>query len=260
MTLAHPAAGYPLRKALATHGSIPAFVIGSMVPDLPYFVPLIATGVKSHSLSGLLWFCLPAGLLTWALYLAILRPFALALLPEVLAAGAGRDRAFTVSLRELSRVGASVLFGAITHVVWDSFTHRNGLGVRTLPALRTSIPIADAFAPPVFTLLQHASTVLGLSVLVFWAFRRLRSRGAGRAPLPSPPSSRRRNVLLMGLLVSPLMAFLVVVSPILESSPSALRGLQLSIDRATITAGSVFLTVLVLTALAWRLGLLRVRE
>jgi hypothetical protein len=48
-TLAHPAAAVPLLRPLGRRGLLSALVIGSMAPDLWYFVPFDVTRADSHS-------------------------------------------------------------------------------------------------------------------------------------------------------------------------------------------------------------------
>jgi Domain of unknown function (DUF4184) len=63
-TFAHPAIAVPLLRPLGCYGVLSALVIGSLAPDLAYVLPLSVPRHKSHSLTGLLWFCLPVGLMT----------------------------------------------------------------------------------------------------------------------------------------------------------------------------------------------------
>src|SRR6188768_3171058 len=93
---AHPAAVLPLARPLGRFGVPSALAIGSIAPDFWYFVPLVERG-ESHSVAGLAWFCLPLGLLLYALFHLFLKQPLIALLsPRV---------------------------GALTHLAWDALTH-----------------------------------------------------------------------------------------------------------------------------------------
>jgi hypothetical protein len=74
LTFAHPAAvvaGYRWnRRGLP----FPALVIGSMSPDVEYFLRLQPTGHFAHSLPGIVFFCVPTGLTLWCLYTFIISP------------------------------------------------------------------------------------------------------------------------------------------------------------------------------------------
>jgi len=222
-----------------------------MIPDLPYFLPLGVTRVQSHSLPGLFWFCLPAGLVAWSAYRVILRPFAIALLP----AGVARrlaPRLPPFSTADVSAAGVSVLVGAVTHVAWDSFTHGSGVAVQALPALRVPVRLFDGYMPRVFTLLQHVSTVLGLSLLAFWGVRWYRNAKADRPPYSRPLPTWLRGVTLMAMFLPSMAAGLLVIWPRLSGAESSFQALQQAIRWAALSAGRVFLMMLMLISLAWR--------
>ena len=69
---AHPAAVLPLARPMGRFAVPSALAIGSVVPDLWYFVPF-ADRADSHSLAALFWFCLPAGLAAYALFHLLLK-------------------------------------------------------------------------------------------------------------------------------------------------------------------------------------------
>src|SRR5579859_7081779 len=57
-TLSHAAVVVPFRRMLP----FSALVIGSMVPDLPYFVPRLVNNHFAHGTLGFFVFCLPPGM------------------------------------------------------------------------------------------------------------------------------------------------------------------------------------------------------
>jgi hypothetical protein len=63
-------------------------------------------------------------------------------------------------------VGAALLLGSLTHVVWDAFTHVNGWAVERLPVLR-----ADFGPLPVYRWAQYLNGVLGGLFVVAWITR-----------------------------------------------------------------------------------------
>jgi hypothetical protein len=137
--------------------------------------------------------------------------------------------------------------------VWDTFTHSSGLAVRVLPALRQSVHLVDSYNPQVFTLLQHASTLVGLGALVVWGVRWYNSTLAIFPANSESLPSWLRWLLLMALFLPGLAAGVLVLWPSLSPGDISFRALQLTIGRAIFTAGTVFLTMFMLTALAWRL-------
>lgn len=170
---AHPAAVVPLARLMGRFAVPSALAIGSIAPDLWYFIPELERS-DSHSLIGLASFCLPVGLLVYALYHLFLKQPLIALVSP-------RLRAFTPPrLPQASwlAVVVSLLAGALTHLGWDAFTHSYD----------------ELF--PRFNWLQHGSTLFGSAVLAWWGAQKLRE-----AP-PAPPllSRRVRVCTLLALL------------------------------------------------------------
>jgi hypothetical protein len=166
-TFAHPAAVLPLRrfKYLQT---VP-LVIGSLVPDVPYYFParfgqMLA---ETHTLHGSFAVDVPLGMVLLVMTLLLKDPLAV-LLP-------GRARA--LFLHSLERFSAqpfhwpiavvSILIGSWTHIAWDSFTHTGGWTAAHVPALRASISLLG-WDTTVCHLLQYLSSILGLAVLAYW--------------------------------------------------------------------------------------------
>src|SRR5436190_14372695 len=80
-TFAHPAAAVPLLRPLRRFGSLSALIIGSMSPDFAYMFPHWVGRPHSHSLLGLLTFCLPAGIAIYFLLHALIKQPVLSLVP-----------------------------------------------------------------------------------------------------------------------------------------------------------------------------------
>ena len=174
-TLAHPAAIIPVRKLAGRWGVLSALVIGSMAPDFVYFLPIGVTGGFSHSLRGTVAFCLPAGLVVYAVFHALLREPLTALLPEAISnrIDAAPDW-IPRTLAACVALALSLIAGALTHIGWDAFTHGNTVVVRNLDVLRYPLELTRGVRIPVYKLLQHLSTIGGLAVLALcvrrWIF------------------------------------------------------------------------------------------
>src|SRR5882757_2416325 len=71
-TLSHPAAVIPIRR----YGILSALVVGSLAPDILYFIPRVHhSGAYGHTLPGLFFFCLPLGLAAlWLFHTFLKRP------------------------------------------------------------------------------------------------------------------------------------------------------------------------------------------
>ena len=174
-----------------------ALVVGSLAPDFRYFLNLAPRSHFGHSVKGIFVFCLPAGLaVLWVFQTAMKLPL-ISLAPEshqqrlvTLAkpfrwGGAGR---FTL-------IVASLVLGSISHLAWDAFTHDKGLVVRNVPDLR--LPLEEFGSHrPVYNLLQHGSSLLGLALLAFWYWRWLKRTPAQPVP-PHLETSARAKVWIV---------------------------------------------------------------
>lgn len=137
-------------------------VTGAISPDFEYFLHARLESNLSHTLMGLFLFDVPVALGIAVVFHAIVRdPLALAL-PSSL-----RSRFADFLSRNwcprLHVAVASALVGAVTHVAWDACTHRTGYVVRMFPWLEQRV-LVDGF--PLYRLLQHASSAIGLLVIV----------------------------------------------------------------------------------------------
>ena len=139
-TLAHPAAVLPLRRYCPRFLNFPALIAGSLVPDLGYGLAPWNLVDFSHSFAGSFGFSLPVGLALLWLFCRLCRP-AVGLLPE-------RHRRTFLPLCDQPRgpvwiMAASVLIGAWTHLLWDSFTHPHGWAVERVSMLQAAVVSAD---------------------------------------------------------------------------------------------------------------------
>ena len=149
-----------------------ALVVGSLAPDFRYFLNLAPRGHIGHSFKGIFIFCLPVGLAVLWIFQQVMKRPLISLAPRShqqrlvpLAepfhwGGAGR----------VALIVASLLLGAVSHLVWDAFTHDRGLVVRNVPDMR--LPLEEfGTHRPLYNVLQHGSSILGLAILVFWYWR-----------------------------------------------------------------------------------------
>jgi hypothetical protein len=169
-TISHAAAVLPLRRLGNGRLPLTALMVGSMSPDFSYFLPGDLAVLPTHTFPGLFWFCLPAGLLVWTMYVHLLETPTLSLLPE-----AWRMRIEPsprgVTFATLAFACAAIVVGASTHIIWDSFTHRWTPVVQAIPALRVSLLEIGHQRLYVYKLLQHLSTVAGMAILMISAWR-----------------------------------------------------------------------------------------
>lgn len=74
-TFAHPAAVLALRRYCPRYLNFSALVVGSLSPDLGYYLDLFATAKFAHSFTGSLLVCLPLGILLMAVLFLLRKPF-----------------------------------------------------------------------------------------------------------------------------------------------------------------------------------------
>jgi hypothetical protein len=269
-TASHAAAVVPLLR-LGLPAS--ALVIGSMSPDLPYFVPVhlggfylpVDLGGPTHTAWAVVTLDVVIGALAWAGWHGLLAAPAQDAAPAPLrarlagrvAGGADcrvagepdsrvvgrvrpglRHRAGTP--RELLAVYAALAVGAATHVGWDEFTHPGRWGTTHVPALA-----AVWAGMPGYRWAQYGSGLAGAVVLGAFAGRWWRAT----RPSPGPrtaTSGRRRAVV-----VASAAAVAGVAVPVAVRSALAADGLRAAGFAAVTRGGAACLAVAVLLAAAW---------
>jgi len=163
-TASHPAAVLPFRR----HLIFSALVVGAMAPDFHYFVTLGPGGKASHSLPGAFYLDLPLAFIALCLFQWTLKLPLTSLLPEW---HQQRLVRFAVPFRlgppkRFLLIAISLLIGIFSHLLWDSFTHGRGWMVHHVAFLR-SMPLQQVgIYRPVYNLLQHLSTIIGLVILI----------------------------------------------------------------------------------------------
>jgi len=198
-TLCHPAIVLPLHARARRLTSLPALVIGSMAPDFVYFLPLAADGSFTHSVAGIFLYCVPAGLLVYWVYFALLREAFIAWAPAAMSARMPPTRPWLKrDVRGTAIVIASLMLGAATHIAWDAFTHPNTFVVRHVDVLRFPLSIGD-HTIPLFKLLQHASSLVGCIVIATCVRHWLATTQAG--PLPERQMSRGQRLQVLAAVV-----------------------------------------------------------
>lgn len=195
-TFAHPAAILPLRRSRLLQ-TVP-LIIGSMVPDAPYFFPSrVARYVfDTHSLYTSFTVDVPLGMAFLVATLLLKEPLTILL-------GA---RARWICLRSIERFNArplhwpialfSILIGAWTHIAWDSVTHQSGWTAERVAALSAPVSIFG-WDTATSHLLQYLSSVFGLLMLALW-FRGLLKRVPTQ--VAKDPSRPRARWLLLALI------------------------------------------------------------
>jgi Domain of unknown function (DUF4184) len=201
-TVSHVAAVLPLHKPLRRLGLLSAAAIGAMVPDLDLMLPARLPREQTHGFLALLTFCLPVGLGAWALFQALVKPALIEVLPDRVYVRLTAEH-LGPRLRSVKvwfYAASTVLLGALTHIVWDGFTHENGGGARMLPV-------------------QHGSSVLGVAAVLaaLWIWVRHARR---HGPVPERRLTARERHRWLAVYVSiPVLQVMAAVPQI----PGGLR-------------------------------------
>jgi hypothetical protein len=182
-TFSHPAAVIPLNRWGLV---LSALVVGSLSPDLIYFFCLSFRCRLGHTLVGIIVFDIPAGLVLIWLYHTVLKFFLIALFPiahQPYLIPFLKPFHFFSSWQRFGFILCSLTIGALTHIAWDSLTHRSGWVVQQLPVLTMSIIQTNQGSLKIYKVLQYASTLLGAALLFYWYFNWLRQ--APKQPINS---------------------------------------------------------------------------
>ncbi|MEU6458176.1 DUF4184 family protein [Streptomyces sp. NPDC047065] len=197
-TLSHAAAVLPGVRGDGTGRGrlVPAaLVAGSFAPDMTYyaasFLPeAMEFGDVTHSFPGVFTVDVAVAWALVGLWLLVREPL-VALLP----------RAHQGRVASLSRCGAprarvlpslvawwyvSAVLGALTHVVWDAFTHLDRWGMRVFPVLGREIA-----GSPLYWYLQYGGSAVAAVVIVVFLARALRR--ASRSGTPAVPVLSARD-------------------------------------------------------------------
>jgi hypothetical protein len=176
-TPSHAAAVLPLLRIRVGGKALPpsALVCGSLAPDVPYYVPTPLGGMSTHSIGAAIGVDVLLAAGVWLLWHGLLARPALAGAPREVRA---RLRGVPIGLRTQVRGPAEIValyvafsLGAVTHVVWDSFTHPHRWGTDHIDALN------DVYLDrPLSHWAQLASTALGALALCAYGFVRWRAR------------------------------------------------------------------------------------
>lgn len=166
-TLAHGSAVLPFRGSRLV---FPALLVGSFSPDFEYFLRLTPEGRFGHTLLGAFVLDLPLALLVLWLFYSFVKLPLLKLLPDAVM------RRLVDHLHEfhfggaarLALIASSALAGVMTHLAWDSLTHPNTWPYRHWRVFAQPVNLPIVGLLPFYKVLQHGSTIIGLSIFATW--------------------------------------------------------------------------------------------
>jgi hypothetical protein len=100
------------------------------------------------------------------------------------------------------RSGVAIVTGALTHLLWDAFTHRGTFATAAFPSLLGPVPGVSWM--PIYHFLHGLSTVVGLVLLGIWAHR-LRRQPAKALIRPYHVTDRARAIAVVMLIAGSLL-------------------------------------------------------
>jgi hypothetical protein len=245
-TGSHPAAVLPLLR----WGMPPsALVVGSVVPDVPFYVPIPVSIELTHSLTGAVSVDLLIGAAAFVAWHAVLAPAVVALAPGGLASRLAAPVGPVRIRRHLGSVGSVALtvlglaVGVLTHIGWDAFTHAQLWGPRHLAWLsRTYGPLAG------FEWAQHASSVVGAVAVGLWCRRWWRTRA--QDPPDASATTPYRGRVLIGRVVLIACAVLGATVGLVAGVRDATHGLEGTLFLVVTRTGTATVAALAVVAAA----------
>lgn len=239
LTIAHPVAVLPLRRCGL---SMSALVVGSLIPDLEYFLHVTMVSEFSHTPTGLFAFCLPAGLIVLWLFHHLWKP------PMIAVLGDEHSHHFKpYRFRPFSHfllICSSLLIGAFTHLLWDAFTHDYGWAVQ-----RFSLLSQSSGSRPRYRVLHLWSTVLGGAALMIYALYH-------RKWTLHALANGWRLVFLVGWIS---VAMGIALGLLVTGDITTAEGLRRWGSNAMVVGSMVMLSVVTLLCMIWHIRQRRVR-
>ena len=175
LTFAHPAAVLPFVRN-KTYLHFPALVLGSMAPDFEYFLRGRPSGEIGHTINGFMTLNLFLVILTYLVYRYIVYPPLFSNLPsdvqDILTSPSKSEHLRKPRVIRVLVFVYSAWLGMATHVIWDSFTHQGGFMVLRWSLLQETLSIST-YDLPVYKILQHGSTLFGLTIILLFSLSRL---------------------------------------------------------------------------------------
>ena len=167
--LSHPSAVVFSKSKKLNLGGL---ILGSMAPDFIYFILFNPSSSLGHTPIGFILLNLPLCFLLNFLFYKYIQVFFLLTLPNFIG---GKYLYLTKKKNKLTSTKKCIIFsysciiGMLTHVFWDSFTHDTGFFVQHAALLRSKITLLS-YNIPVYKLLQHGSSLIGLIILLFFLY------------------------------------------------------------------------------------------
>lgn len=249
LTVSHPIAVLPLKN---TKLIFSALVIGSMSPDFLYFINFAPKGKYGHTVEGLFLFCLPVGIIVlWIFHHIMKRPL-VQFFPidhqKKLTHYAG-DFKFGGFSRFIL-ICLSILIGAITHIVWDGFTHEKGWVVEQVPPLTMTLISTPYGDFKIYKFLQYLGHLFGFPLLIYFYYKWYEAAPSMDLSIIQAPS-RRIKLLIMGLIISGSFLFALYYGIDYKTFSGSLTKLYKPIGQVTVLSINLSFMGVLLYCIYW---------
>ena len=204
-TLSHPAVILPLRRLTPQPLNFVALVIGSMTPDLGYYINRFDLSTFAHTWPGSFLVCVPSGLFLLLVFYLFCKPVTYLLPTPHRPALLSCCPVFPTRLLAWLIILGSLLLGAWTHNFWDAFTHEHGWFVVRIPWLQAVAFHLGSTTVHIYLVLQELCTLVGFLILLL-AYRSWLGRQVAPPALPLSSDAWRylfwASIGLLSLLVA----------------------------------------------------------
>lgn len=250
-TFSHPLAVVPLYRCCADRLNFAALVVGSMSPDFGYYVSQFPLATFAHTVLGLFAVCLPSGLAALGVFYLLRRPLCF-VLPQPHRAALTRlaMRRWSITLRSLRTAALSILLGASTHTVWDSFTHDGGWAVERVAILRAPLAHMGPSTLPLSYVLQQTSTFGAGAFLAVLYFRWLRQQPRTKSPADTSVPDWWRYSLIAVLAVI-AVAIAMPSAHRMASSFDGYLAFRVFVFRTGVYSAAAFLPLLIVSSIGF---------
>lgn len=186
----HPALVIPLLRAQRRFSwlSDTGLIAGSIAPNFEKFFRLHLASQHSHTVASIFYFSLPVSAALAFVFHLVVRGPPLAHLPAWLQRRVGKYAGLDWLAHFRQHYGGvllSIVLGAVSHLLWDSFTHPNAL-TRSLPGGSMLVHLGGRELD-VYRLSGVVNSVLGGLAIAWCVGRMPQPAGGGGVPNRAPP-------------------------------------------------------------------------
>lgn len=209
-TLSHAVVALPAGRLRLAPSAV---VAGAIAPDVPYYVPLAAPASVTHTVLGALTVNAFVGVVLFGVWWLLLAQPLRAWLPTSLRSALPQVERSGRPLPQIILIAyLSAALGALSHVLWDAFTHPGRWGTTMFSVLTED----SMFGVPGHKVAQDLSTLIGLALLAWWLAKTLRRQRGSYDPGPSYPGW----LLTVGGIaaLAGLLAGFAAISPLLNGT------------------------------------------